>query len=49
MAETLVNKLEREGKFKEQPPKNIKGAQTVHKYLTGEIDQYMLVRNLKRL
>ncbi|KRX03565.1 Ankyrin repeat-containing domain [Pseudocohnilembus persalinus] len=49
MLETLVKKLERDGQFDQQPPKDVKGAQTLHKFLQGEIDEYQLIRTIKKL
>jgi len=39
--------MEREGKFKEAPPKNLQGADSLHLFLEGRIDQEALIKDIK--
>lgn len=39
MINNMTNRMNRDGKFHESPPKNIKGACQVYKYLQGNISE----------
>ena len=47
MLTSICFKMEREGKFKEAPPKNLQGADSLHLFLEGRIDQEALIKDIK--
>ena len=47
MINNMTNRMNRDGKFHESPPKNIKGACQVYKYLQGNISEQQLITEIK--
>ncbi|EDK31720.2 IQ calmodulin-binding motif protein (macronuclear) [Tetrahymena thermophila SB210] len=49
MFTAVCYKLEREGKFKEKPPENLQGAESLKLFLEGKIDQDEVIKDLKNI